>query len=272
MNKLQGIAAGADPEVLLKDKDGHPRSAEGRFGGTKTDPKPMAGLPEGFFVQEDNVAAEYNIPPASTRKEFTINIQKGLSHVRKMAKKQGLDLAIVAAMHFSQEELNTPHAKLLGCEPDLCVWTGTPNPRPIPPPTLRTAAGHVHVSWAKPDDIQRAGLVKLFDILLVIPSLLVTEPNERRSLYGRAGAARYKWYGVEARSMDNFWIAERAYCDHVFDQVVRATNMLNQGGDLLIEAIDSWSEEIQATINNHDVDNALRLMEQFSVAPFPMRV
>ena len=76
---------GADPEVFLVDKRGDPFSAEGIFGGTKAAPKPMDGLPEGYFIQEDNVAAEFNIPATGDPVVWARSLQRGMQYIKSVA-------------------------------------------------------------------------------------------------------------------------------------------------------------------------------------------
>lgn len=50
-------------------------------------------------------------------------------------------------------------------------------------------------------------VVKAMDLFLGVPSVLMDEGEERKQLYGKAGAHRPKPYGVEYRTLSNFWIA-----------------------------------------------------------------
>lgn len=268
MFKYNIIAVGADPEVFLKDTKGKFISSEGKIGGSKQKPLQMEGLTPGFNVQEDNVAAEYNIPPATSAVEFDSNIFRGLKYIQKVAKKQGLVVAIESAAHFDFEQLNTLHAQTLGCEPDWNVWTRDTNPTPTPPATLRTAAGHIHVSWKNPDVEHQFALGKALDLFLGIPSLLVTKKNPRRELYGKAGAVRFKPYGLEYRTLDNFWIGEKPYRQHVFNMVYYTADRLNKEHEFLVNALDDYSDEITSSINNHNVDQALSLIDKFGVPTF----
>ncbi len=263
------ISVGADPEVFLKTKAGMPVSAEGKIGGSKEEPKPIPKLVKGFAVQEDNVAAEFNIPPAFNSSEFSNHIAKALSYLGKLAKAQDLALDVVAAQHFSLEELATPHAQRLGCDPDMNAWTGDYNPAPKPPKTLRTAAGHVHIAWRQPERLDKMYVARACDVYLGIPSILATTKNERRALYGRAGAMRPKSYGVEYRALDNFWIVSEANRKHVFDQVVSLMNSLRDNFELFKETSDEFADEIQECINDHNKDAALVLMDIFGAKAFP---
>lgn len=268
--KSSGIlAVGADPELLLFTKKGEPMSAEGRLGGTKDNPKPMDGMPEGFFIQEDNVAAEFNIPPQSEAYKFSSALKDAIRYVEKEAARHKLKVGYVSAMHFPMDQLNTMQAMTLGCEPDFNAWKNDYNPRPEPPQTLRTAAGHVHISWEAPDLDQRLAVVKACDLFLGVPSVLATAPNERRSLYGKAGACRLKGYGVEYRPLDNFWLEHHDNRCHVFNTVVTIPKKLTRG---MLDELQEWEEEITSCINNHDRDQALELVAAFNLVRFPVKV
>ena len=268
-SRFHFVALGADPEVFLVDKDGQPFSAEGLFGGTKYKPKPM-GIGEGFFIQEDNVSAEYNIPPSTTAAGFARNIEKGLSYIRSRAKKLKLNICLESALKFPEQHLTTKHAQTLGYEPDYNIWSMRVNERPVPPKLLRTAAGHVHASWKDPEPDQVTALVRTLDVILGVPSILVTKKNERRSLYGRAGAFRPKDYGVEYRTLDNFWIGRLDYSKFVFNGVTKAMNRLSDDDDgFFLEDVEEHQPMIEDCINNYDKDLALHLVEHFNLDCFP---
>jgi hypothetical protein len=228
---------------------------------------PIPGASKGYAVQEDNVAAEYNIPPQASYTGFYEAITTGLKYLENVASKHNLKLAVVPALHFDPVALSTPHAQKLGCEPDLNAWTEAQNPRPRPPESLRTAAGHVHVSWSKPDAKSAFALCRLFDVRLGLPSVLVTEKSERRELYGRAGACRIKPYGVEYRVLDNFWLTSQAYCISIYESVLDSMNQLNYS-PILDEIIIKDKDVIQQAINTHDKELAKVLMDKYAVYPW----
>ena len=64
------VTIGSDPELFLFDTNARQyRSAVGKIGGTKSRPIPLGDRP-GFFVQEDNVAVEFNTAPVTELKDF----------------------------------------------------------------------------------------------------------------------------------------------------------------------------------------------------------
>lgn len=269
MKQFSQIAYGADPEVFWV-KDGHPQSVEGLIGGTKRQPLPMDGLPDGYYVQEDNVAAEYNIPPAKTADQFSVHVARGLRYIEKLAKQNKCHLAVVSAMYFPWEQLKTQQAQTLGCEPDYDAYTLERNPTPIAPIDWRSAAGHVHISWLDPEEDQRQAVGICCDAFLGVPSLLETPKTPRRELYGKAGAIRLKDYGVEYRVLDNFWITKKEYRKHLVDATQMMFARLNKYRELFVENLLEAEDEIKTCINTHDKDMALWLMGKFDIPPFPI--
>ena len=219
--KYSPVTIGADPEMFLQDTTGKFISSIGLFGGTKEKPRPLKNV--GFFVQEDNVAVEFNIPPDSRRKVFINNIQYAIKEIEKEIKSRHLKLAIVPSAHFELDQLNNPKAREFGCNEDLNVWTMSANPRPkAKDKTLRSAGGHVHIA-SKNDSI---GLGRAMDLFAGVPSVLFDQDKERRELYGKAGAIRIKPYGIEYRTLSNFWIKSQELIDKVFTQVIQAIHFV----------------------------------------------
>jgi hypothetical protein len=260
---------GADPELFFM-KDGHPQSAEGLVGGTKQEPRPIPGLSAGFAVQEDNVACEFNIPPAANAEAFNRNINSVLKYIAKVAKKNGCELTFNPCLDFPVEQVTTPHALTMGCDPDYSVWTMAMNPRPVPPKLMRTAAGHVHVSWTGIVNKETQTLVgKAMDVYNGLPHIVSTEPNKRRELYGKAGCIRPKPWGIEYRTLDCDWVRDFRLRKQVFRNT-EALFFQIRNNNRFAQEINSWGEEIQHAINNHDKDMALKIMGVFQVDQYPM--
>ena len=83
---------GADPEFFIQKYDGTMQPIVGLLGGTKDKPIAVQGARKGFAVQEDNVMAEYNIPPTAHADQFAdsarhpagsdVRMQPGLRRLR----------------------------------------------------------------------------------------------------------------------------------------------------------------------------------------------
>lgn len=223
--QISPVTLGADPELFLQDANNRFISSIGKFGGTKETPRPLGNI-KGMAVQEDNVAVEFNIPPDRTCNKFIKNIQTALHLIEEEAKNLNLKLAIVPSAEFDAEQLATPQAKHFGCDPDWNVWSMQENPRPrTANKALRSAGGHIHIAYMK----DRIGLGRACDLFLGCPSIMFDPDQHRRLLYGKAGAIRQKDYGIEYRTLSNFWIKSPKLMEMVFSQVVQAIDFVESG-------------------------------------------
>lgn len=260
MTSLVNVTVGADPEVFLVNQDGKFISGVGKIGGTKLKPKPISAL--GHYVQEDNVAIEYNIPPAKTKEEFVIANTFVLKYLDVKMKKLGLSLKLDASALFEENELQTPQAMTFGCEPDYNAWSNDYNPPPsLEEDTflLRSCGGHVHVGFADPTPEKQVQLIKAMDIYLGIPSLFMDKDSRRRKLYGKAGACRLKSYGVEYRTLSNFWLRSEQHIAWVWDRTMKAVNFVNSQRKIP----QTHAKQIQEIINTADLDQAVSFMELY---------
>ena len=246
---------GADPEVFLWNPSTKSlQSSIGLIGAGKWNPKQIDGLPEGFTLQEDNVSLEFGIPPATTREEFVKHIKTvmkgGLSNL------PGLSFSKLSCAVFPEDQLQHPMAREFGCEPDYNAWTGKKNPKPSSPnPFLRSAGGHVHVETTlDPIYVGRA-----LDLFLGVPSVLMDRGEERKKLYGSAGAIRFKPYGLEYRTLSNFWIFKDKLIRWVWDGVEQALETIPK-----ID-IDGWETDIVKCINTNDKEIAEDLVYEFDL-------
>lgn len=248
---------GCDPEVfLINAKTGIPVSAIGKIGGNKLYPLQIEGLKKGFTLQEDNVALEFGIPPAGSATAFIKHVrtvmEKGLSKV------PDCQFSNLSCVYFPKEELMHPLSHNFGCEPDYNAWTGEKNPKPIPlTPEMRSAGGHVHIETnLDPNKVGQA-----FDLFLVLPSLLMDKNGvERRYIYGKAGAIRYKSYGVECRSLSNFWIFNDKHIRWVWNQTAKALQFVKEGKEV--------PEAVEAIINANDLHMAKYFVKEFNLSVY----
>lgn len=247
--KINNVLLGADPEVFLKNTSGLPVSAIGLIPGTKDSPYPITNL--GHAMQLDNVAAEFCIPPSNSPEKMWKDIQLCLSAIEDITPKNIL-VDITASKMFDQESLQHPIAKQFGCDPDYCAWTENQNPRPNNKSLLRSCGGHLHIGYDNPDFEISLALIRALDLFLGIPSIILDLDQERRQLYGKAGAFRFKEYGVEYRTLSNFWIKDLQLVQFVHEAAHKAVEFVNTGGNFSQELI----EEIISSINSGDVSAA----------------
>ena len=240
---------GADPELFLQTANGKLISVLGKLGGTKAAPLQIIDLPQGFTVQEDNVAVELGIPPAASAMEYITNLKTCMAKALSLL--PGLEYSTSSAASFPLEELEHPLAWVFGCEPDFNAWTGEQNAKPTAEDIcLRSAGGHVHVET----NVDPRNLVQAMDRRLGIASVLMDKGELRKRLYGKAGACRFKSYGPEYRVLSNFWIFNEQLIDWVWRNTERALNNLD---------VASTCQHVEECINTNDVKLAAAICNEY---------
>lgn len=207
------ISLGCDPEIFVTVSKKQ-ASCHKMLPGTKKDPYPVSK----GAVQVDGTAAEFNILPAKTGKEFCENIESVLTDMKNMLKSvdPSADFLWKPVRKYNKDVWKQlpDSAKEMGCDPDFNAYTGMENDRPHSDfETLRSAGGHIHIGWATGADIQDERhlldcriVVSALDAILFPLSLRWDKDETRRLLYGKPGAYRPKSYGVEYRTLSNMWV------------------------------------------------------------------
>lgn len=248
---------GADPEGFFVDPTGKFISSIGRLGGSKH--HPLKIREDGCAVQEDNVAFEFNIPACETVDQFVETLTYNLQYLTNKAKEMGLELAIVPSARFTDDQLSHPAAVEFGCDPDFNAWLGGDvNPKPYCADAyLRSAGGHVHIATK----LSKTDVIKACDVTLGLWSLEHDQDEQRRFLYGKAGAFRPRKYGVEYRTLSNFWIKDEQLMRQVYDRTKMALVLASDPSEM--DFINEEGEDIQRAINTGDQALANELREFF---------
>ncbi|MCW8888174.1 MAG: hypothetical protein OQK25_03825 [Gammaproteobacteria bacterium] len=257
---------GADPELFVT-ADVDPTSAIGLLGGSKAAPRMI----DGYGIQEDNVLAEFSMEPvyAGYRQEmqFSAAVLRGIRTVEKELSAHKLKTTKHSSHRYSADQLRQygPAALEFGCDPDRNAYTGDWNPTPNAESTLRTAGGHIHVGYntryTNNDTISRM-VVKAMDLYLGVPSVLIDPDNDRRELYGKAGAYRNKPYGLEYRTLSNFWIHTEARRIWACKQAVKAVANADSA-EFMIAVVGE--QAVQDCINTGDRDLARHIIQTLNI-------
>lgn len=181
----------------------------GQLGGTKKEPLQIPGLPKGYLQQEDGAAVEFNIPPCTDAAEFSKSIGRATSTLISALNKKQLDIIRHNSVLLTPEILTKfPNLAGVGCDPDYSAYEDIGQPRKPLPSSLsmvRGAGGHIHIGYDKtaiPENV----LVRLLDLCVCLPFLRYDHQGERRKWWGLPGIHRPKPYGVEYRTLSNFWL------------------------------------------------------------------
>lgn len=250
---------GCDPEVFVK-RNGLFESAYGLIKGDKKNPQKV----NKGAVQVDGMALEFNIDPASSEDEFCINVQEVYSILCKMVPEYEVVATPVAHFDLSYLKEQPKEALELGCDPDFNAWNGAANDRPDGDRPMRTASGHVHIGWTDKHDINdpsHQGMgkeaAKQMDFFLGLPSLMYDADTERREMYGKAGACRFKPYGVEYRTLSNAWLRSEKLMRWVFRNAQAGMHKLANG-----ENLSAKYGDIQHIINSSDKKEAMKIIKK----------
>lgn len=253
------IKLGADPEVFIFDKVlNRVISAEGLIGGTKEAPKKISKV--GHAIQEDNVMAEFNIPPALDAESFSRDIQLVLDYLNENVVPEGCEVLVKPSAVLDEMYLMSEQALRFGCDPDLNVWEREANSSPNSDTNLRTCGGHIHVGYNDIRTQTSEDIIKAMDLFLGVPSILMDTDTERRKMYGKAGACRFKNYGVEYRTLSNFWIKTDELRKWAFNNTILAIQAVENGVHF-----ESYKTKIVTCINTQDKELAKELISLFNI-------
>jgi len=164
---LDKFTIGADPEVFLKRINSEELvSVEGLVGGTKDHPLPITE--EGHALQEDNVTAEYTIPPCRTVEELQKNINFVKTYLNNMLLPLQLELSDKASAYLDKKYLKTKQALTFGCEPSFSIYKGVSDrPSAEEVGNLRTFGFHLHFGFEdKLTDEELADFIFLCDLFI----------------------------------------------------------------------------------------------------------
>jgi hypothetical protein len=194
---------------------------------------------------------------------FIKNINDTLNFLTQAVKDvHGLSISHLSAASFPKEELLNPAALEFGCDPDFNAWTLACNPRPkAVDETLRSCGGHIHIGFDK-EKADEISVIKMMDMHLGVPSVLMDKDGDRRRvLYGGPGAFRSKSYGVEYRTLSNFWIFDKRLIGWAWDN----TNKAVSAAELQLVINEEDGKDIVSCITNNDKALAEKLVKKFNL-------
>lgn len=256
---------GTDTELFLRKEDKF-LSAYNVIPGSKSNPYPV----KKGMVSVDGMALEFGIDPAHSFPVFKSNINTVLSRLQDLIPEDH-EMAVVASVLFDEEymEAQPEESKILGCDPDYNAWTGEENPQPEAHPTMRTAGGHLHIGFIE-GALKKEGdqahfedcrtIVKELDYYNGLFACVVDNDNRRMNMYGQAGAFRPKPYGVEYRTLSNFWILRDDYMERVFNGCNWAIEGLKENKSVHEKFKDAF--DVRSIINNNDKFSASNLLTE----------
>jgi len=247
---------GSDPEFLLVDDKGTPKSAIDVLPNMEC-PKEL----DGNLYYYDNVLAECTVKPGRTKEETLNNLRSAMRGAASLV--APYKLTTRASVDFPREQLANPEAQRVACNPDNCAYTMQmcrPPKEQFQSGTLRSCGGHIHLgeNFAVKNEEGPEPIFSIYmmDLFVGIPSLFMdNDPTStiRRSLYGQAGRYRKKEYGVEYRSLSNFWLQSPTFASLIYDLSLFAVKFVEDG-----RVKDYWSFDEDVFYEADDISEAFQ--------------
>lgn len=257
---------GADPEFFVVTKKGTVVNSD-RFFSSKDKPMYVRSTMDArraklFF---DGIQAEFN-PGWHTCREW---VQDDLWWLMKRAHDvvgPNYDLSLQSCVKVRRDIIKKAHpeARIFGCKPDFCAYSGKKNEVTVDATThrFRYAGGHIHIGtrvFTGNIPFMRSfqgarKAIRLLDIMIGIPLVLIDrDPTAhiRRFLYGKAGCFRRTSYGIEYRTPSSVWINSPELVSFAAGMVRLAYRVLRAGcEDYFFNLVDS--DTVRYAIDNND--------------------
>lgn len=255
---------GSDIEFFIIDTETNEIvSAEGLVKGTKEEPYHFNKENDYFATSLDNVTYEGNIPPAKTSEEFVSYVKELRNYMDSSIPKTLKTLAKGSA-RLDWKYLETENARHYGCSPSINAWTEIQEMVDANKKSnLRGAGFHLHVGYKEPDYDTNILIIKVMDLTIGVPSVLIEPADERKKVgYGQAGNHRHCRYGVEYRTLSSYFASDDKLIKWCFDQTQLAIDIVNNGN---YQNIIDNGELIQNTINKSRKADAEKLVKKFNL-------
>lgn len=258
LRTIEDVTIGCDPELFLRSKDTQEFVPSFYvMKGDKNNPTPISD--EGHNIQCDNVMVEYGIPPCKTAEEFVKHNLFVQEYIKtKVAEPNDLEMVIFPTARFTKANLKDDRALHMGCDPDYNAFLGgKPNTIVRATSNLRTGAGHIHVGYKDHNYETNMKLARIIDTFISIPLILMEPDNDRKTMYGKAGAFRHQPWGVEVRTTSNYIFSSPELMEWAFNQVKAAIDFYNNGTEVY--------DDVQTIINTKNTKLATRIMTKFGI-------
>ena len=268
-NQIKSWTAGGDPEFYVMNKlTGEIVSGIGYVGGEKSEPL-ILDENTGITRTEDNVLFEAQFPPVTCVEDwckmYKIIQEKG----NELLSEYDMQLVTGSSHIFPDEQLAHPAARMFGCSASMNAYTRdiqyTCGPEEAG--NLRSVGNHLHVGTT--DEINEEdvfNLMKVLDLFLGVPSVLIDQDKQRRQLYGKAGECRMRVIGdavvMEYRTLGGNMLADEELIRWTYTQMEAAIEFFNRGN---FDELFASENDIVDCINNCDEQLAQTLVQKFGI-------
>jgi hypothetical protein len=268
---------GCDPELFL-EQGGEIVGSE-RVIPTKAEFKEKNPYINLQHVVRDGVQVELHSDPTTCR-EVLISQLHGAFMSLQGYLKDGIVPSFEPVVEVSEEELKrlSEASRTLGCAPSNNHHDAKAEVKVEKGFRKRSAGGHIHLGLRNTEAypqryvFPRERLVPMLDILVGNTCVMMDrDPNaaERRKVYGRAGEYRLPDYGLEYRTLSNFWLispqvtslvfglARMALSALVTDQKAGQTIYPGHGTKADVPATQNLETELLSLVDLKDIVRAI---------------
>lgn len=256
MLKRVSVVYGTDPELFFEQN--------GRIIGAEK-VIPPGGLKPGRSVFPTVVldGVQVELHPAASRELRVLgrNISIAFELIfRQLRKTPKVRLSSARMVDVGKAELESlsPESRILGCNESKNIYGNKPLTCDPETYTWRSAGGHLH--FGLPADLWevRESFIAPFDIFIGNTCVLLDRDAgmaARRENYGRAGEYREPTYGVEYRTLSNFWLRAYPLVSLVFGLADIAFSVVSDPylEAELIEVVDIGKVVEAIDTNNYDL-------------------
>jgi hypothetical protein len=259
---------GSDPEFMVLSPDGGYVTAIDKVPGTKEHPLDLGNGCSAFY---DNVLAECCPKPGRNKEEVLTNFRDCFQRYARVV--HPFRLKPQASQEYPASECQHLAAQEFGCSEEYNAYEMMTVKPPVCEPGnyFRSGGGHIHLGhlsgspeYPLVDVMGRWWLTRMLDCFVGLASLFLdNDPTSqaRRQLYGGAGNMRPKSYGLEYRTLSNFWLASPRHVSLIHDLCGFTIGYMQEAEN----HTDLWSahaEEIRPIINGGRRSEAVRLWDK----------
>jgi len=123
--------------------------------------------------------------------------------------------------------------------------------------------GHIHIGYKNHNELTNRYIIKAMDLFVSVPLVLMEPKNERKKMYGKAGAYRNQPWGTEFRGTSNFIFSSPELMKWAFNQTLKAIDFVNSEDGTAM--LDSKKVLICEAINTKDKVLAKKLINMFDI-------
>jgi len=267
------MSCGADPEFFLKNEKNEIVSAkevlkdkENLFGEGGKD----AIKSNWANLIPDGILAEINIDDTKCRANLGNGFSEAFNGIKNILEEKKLKICFDGVVLIKKpifDKMNS-ESKEFGCVPSYNVYTKGISNIPVNSETYRyrSAGGHLHlglnISDFKNWELYKDQIVMMLDYIVGNTFVLLDQnkkQKKRREVYGRAGEYRLKPYGIEYRTLSNYWLRDYKLMSLAFNLANLAVSLVENGVDRrLFEEVSV--EHVKTAINNNNVELAKKNM------------